>query len=885
MVKRLFAVASGATMLGATAMGALAADLGNYPDMFVMDGKFDGFFVVGEKAASLDNLAAIDISTSMQYHAADAATTTTVEGDAWLAEGGAKKLEMANSNSTITGEGLYDIETFIGKGEMKALADGTFTTNGGSYGYTQYLYFDKANDERNEVIQYVENSHSDVTADNFVIKSGANIGEYRIEFTSSPQSSVQDTTGAANTAGTILDDFENTKISFFGKEYDIVLARRVNDGTPNLDDGVKLTLMGGATSGALLEGETTTVSIGADSYEVTLTYVDSTYAKFTVNGEQTNKLQVGDTYKLSNGKEIGVSEVLYQSYAGGIHSADFFLGASKLVLQDTDITNVASSSELQVGSETIDGANVIITGSDDNSTFQLTGIRVNMTAQDAYYVGTGSKLSSAIIEAGDEKELLFTNAWDIEYMGLTEATTHDIKLKSSNDRKYSLQFYDGDNNLVDFPLAYANTSTTLTVSEEASEKNVVLNKGFNITKNDYFAVSGGTAADGTARSYALQYKGSDKRSATSPQIKFKNLGTGETISLNVDTTATTNTTATLKLGGYSFAVESVRDKETADFAIFVALDSGSVVRYNAGDSPVGEIDIIDYYGAQIDFGNSLYGYLQANGSATTAGIGDRVTGINSSLPIGINVTSIKLNISVPNVNDYDNMVPSSLNFVIGATTTNEVTVNSFKAAGSVEASNPSITPEGEQNIGYGYTTMGAKWTYTSPSGSPNELTLAYPEKQRLPQVYVTAEGAAASTSSTGTLTAVTVVDATKLDSEVADVAAQNLIVVGGPCVNSVAAELMGNPADCAAGFTPGRAKVKLFTQTGGKMAMLVAGYSGDDTRLAGRVLAHRAADLFGDEVDIEGTTYSDATVSAPVVEVAAVEEVVEEAAADATTTE
>ena len=33
----------------------------------------------------------------------------------------------------------------------------------------------------------------------------------------------------------------------------------------------------------------------------------------------------------------------------------------------------------------------------------------------------------------------------------------------------------------------------------------------------------------------------------------------------------------------------------------------------------------------------------------------------------------------------------------------------------------------------------------------------------------------------------------------------NLIVVGGPCVNTIAAELMDNPTDCAEGFTPGKA--------------------------------------------------------------------------------
>ena len=46
---------------------------------------------------------------------------------------------------------------------------------------------------------------------------------------------------------------------------------------------------------------------------------------------------------------------------------------------------------------------------------------------------------------------------------------------------------------------------------------------------------------------------------------------------------------------------------------------------------------------------------------------------------------------------------------------------------------------------------------------------------------------------------------------------------------------------------------------------LVAGYSGQDTRLAGSVIAHRASDLTGMEVEIEGTTYSDATIGAPTV--------------------
>jgi len=47
--------------------------------------------------------------------------------------------------------------------------------------------------------------------------------------------------------------------------------------------------------------------------------------------------------------------------------------------------------------------------------------------------------------------------------------------------------------------------------------------------------------------------------------------------------------------------------------------------------------------------------------------------------------------------------------------------------------------------------------------------------------------------------------------------------------------------------------------------MLVAGYTGKDTRLASSVIAHRASEMTGMEVEVEGTTYSSATIGAPTV--------------------
>ena len=88
-----------------------------------------------------------------------------------------------------------------------------------------------------------------------------------------------------------------------------------------------------------------------------------------------------------------------------------------------------------------------------------------------------------------------------------------------------------------------------------------------------------------------------------------------------------------------------------------------------------------------------------------------------------------------------------------------------------------------------------------------------------------------------------------------------MIVVGGPCVNEAAAALLGNPEDCTAGFESGKAMIKLF-ENGGNVAMLVAGYSGADTRVAGQVVAEfRDYNLAGMEVEVNTQTQTVRTVA------------------------
>jgi hypothetical protein len=110
------------------------------------------------------------------------------------------------------------------------------------------------------------------------------------------------------------------------------------------------------------------------------------------------------------------------------------------------------------------------------------------------------------------------------------------------------------------------------------------------------------------------------------------------------------------------------------------------------------------------------------------------------------------------------------------------------------------------------------------------------------------------------------VGAVKLDSEVSNVKSQNAVVVGGPCANTAAASLMGNPANCAEGFVEGEGVIKLF-ENSGNVAMLVAGYSALDTRKATQVVAeYDEYDLEGMEMVVSGTSLTDVSVSVPVEE-------------------
>lgn len=167
-------------------------------------------------------------------------------------------------------------------------------------------------------------------------------------------------------------------------------------------------------------------------------------------------------------------------------------------------------------------------------------------------------------------------------------------------------------------------------------------------------------------------------------------------------------------------------------------------------------------------------------------------------------------------------------------------------------------------------------------------------------VFVAPKGAETTASGSGHWET-TIVDipqsASVLDTEVTNPTSNNLIMVGGPCVNSVVATIMGaDPNNCAAGFVEGKAMIKLFDESdgmaSGKVAMLIAGYNAADTRRATTVVSEwkNAEALYGMalegmEVEVAGTSLTDISVGVPTEVEVEVEDEVEDDVEDDETEE
>ena len=434
-------------------------------------------------------------------------------------------------------------------------------------------------------------------------------------------------------------------------------------------------------------------------------------------------------------------------------------------------------------------------------------------------------------------------------------------MSTSGDSQYNLEFVDGDGNKVSVPIAKSPTGSAVLHGD--TNKPFINVENWTISKDAYIVVTDSTRKRGERKTYILQYKGADKVGADNPVIKFKDLGSGDSIDQTWSNVSSTivgpdgtnwNEFATLKIGGADHKIYAGPLTTSNDFGLIVDLDgSGSITLSPSGvDLGANIVNITTKFGAEIGVTNLT------NSSQSSTGI---ILSIKT--PDESRDGSAKDSVDTLQATDYVVNITAASGEVAHAESTGTT-------AGQKGTKLSLRTPSGENNVAYGYTSYGTWIQRDTPTSSPQTLDIKYPESQRLPQVYITAKGASFTESAAGEGDAVTIqkidVGATKLASEVADINAVNSILVGGPCANAAAAKVMGNPADCTAGFEPGVGKINLYEVGTGNVAMLVAGYAALDTRNAAQVVANYkkyTGQLKGTAVEVKKVN-NQLTVAAPV---------------------
>ncbi len=161
--------------------------------------------------------------------------------------------------------------------------------------------------------------------------------------------------------------------------------------------------------------------------------------------------------------------------------------------------------------------------------------------------------------------------------GMAAVCTDDInsfkaETMTKGDKRYALKWNDGNGMEVQMPL-FSFSDEGIWVDETLPEpKQVHFVETDSIKKNDYLILS----PKGASKSYLLQYKGTSGFAGPTPTIKFKNVGTGETLvySFNVSS----GNLPSIKLYGYEFPVSANNPLNAENFPIKVDLNGKDGIR-------------------------------------------------------------------------------------------------------------------------------------------------------------------------------------------------------------------------------------------------------------------------------------------------------------------
>lgn len=803
-IKNIMSLGVATTVLAATlSAGAVAADLSQLPAPFVKNGVADVQVVIGAKAAAIDTLGAIDISTMLQassyteeaIETTGTSATKTVEGGVYIESNG-NHLKLANT--------LYSVDNKLTDTDMsELLADGIVEDddNNEDYDYTQELIpgnlsvtYDAAETDLDDIALYLD-------LDNGSAAGSKVAWTYIVDFKG----------GDINLSE--LTDSET--ITMLGKKFTF---------DPSITATGDITMYGSDETVFLELDEPKTVVTGGKSYTLEITGANSEsateYMIISVNGKQ-EKIEEGQT-KTINGLELFVDDLFVVNIPSLQAQASVFVGSQKIKLPGATATT-CSYTDVEVSGESINGLEVCtITGDTASDNGALTELRFRFVPTDLddderTYLLPGESLIDPVFET---LNVSFEGAnYDLE----SEDGKSYAKLTKSG-KELVLEFTNEDDEDITLPVYKLESGSS---PDSFGYVWSVDSQGYNGSvqnwvREDMIIILNEGSAEKTTKVFEVASFTTDNNVAV---VKLTNQGTGQT--------------ETYKAGD-----------EIVDGTTVAALDAGSDKHLNLSSASSTQV--------YLKGGKNLLDlqYMVGNNTAASSNAAEMITNLTAAVATQVNVTLSEL--------DRDEASASGFNFTLAVDTTDD----DFTVAASVIGA---YTAD-DDDSGDHYYWLSQYGTFVHAEDKDDDFVEFWAPLDEDHEVYynvfyaptdatVTVTDASGKSLTTQKINKISVGTAV-LDTTVGNVASakKNLIVVGGPCANSIASELMGNPAVCYAGFETGTAMIKLFDIDGGKVAMLVAGAGARETRAAAYAIANKDAMLKGMEVSLDVTSETDFTV-------------------------
>jgi hypothetical protein len=791
-LKKIAAVLASSVLLTSTMAFGMAA---SYPQPFVNNGAADVALVWGgsDTAATTDLAAVTDISTSLSGE-----LTTQSTGPATVTGGDFVKLERGKDVFNL-GESVTDFYTTLDEGELSTiLTQGIYKDdNNNEYDFDQSIQLGSA---------LTLTHFSDTEYNDEEPTVGFDIGDetFIMNYTLNFEDVVPDT----DWAGTL----ENTDLVLLGKTYYVSDATNTSTGKP------KLTLLDSANSAVLNEGETETIIVGDESYDVSINFINTANVKLDIDGETTDSLSVGSTYKLENDVYVGIQEINVQDYAGGQKQVVMSIGIGKLVLED--------GQEVEMNGDPI--SDLVNNDHKVKAYFELD----SSADLDKIIIEWKSDDDDVFITPEVEQTLPGFESVKISMNGLVTGDGEETVLDTYSDSavRVSTTVEEGDLTL---ELLYSNTTEMVGIGQKSTR---------------LLKTQSNSATSGSPISIVLDESTNDQFVATWISGDEAETYVFELTKAEITSGKNVTVLESKVSGGADITLTDIGEEE----------EIGNVMKVTSITAASGVANITleplsagTAYTDRVVTEEGLQFRLPVQTSTNVASSSDgEIFFANASLA---GDSTWDMNFTEE---DSDNNIGVGGSFTVtfGIDTTNGPEPTTIGGITTYETESSS-----KVYVGHKASALGTKVLHDKPTSGLNDVTITYFGEEVSAEVFVTESGASVITD--GEVSVMTVTD-----SEASTVSSKNLIVVGGSCVNSVAADLLGVSAgtcgdawEAATGVGSGSFLIETFSRSGGKVATLVAGYNAGDTTNAAQYLTTQDVDT-GVGMKYTGTTATEATL-------------------------